>query len=137
MSNSVITGPARIDRPIFLVSPPRSGSSLLFETLGRAPGVFSVGTESHALIDDIPSLNPSTKGWDSNRLTAEDATDGAVAFLKDRFVNRLRDRTGARPVGGPTRMLEKTPKNALRVPFLAAAFPDARFVYLYRDPRET
>ncbi|MFM8862267.1 MAG: TIGR03032 family protein [Acidimicrobiia bacterium] len=137
MSNSVITGPARIDRPIFLVSPPRSGSSLLFETLGRAPGVFSVGTESHALIDDIPSLNPSTKGWDSNRLTAEDATDGAVAFLKDRFVKRLRDRTGARPVGGPTRMLEKTPKNALRVPFLAAACPDASFVYLYRDPRET
>jgi len=34
-------------------------------------------------------------------------------------------------------MLEKTPKNSLRVPFLATAFPDARFVYLYRDPRET
>jgi hypothetical protein len=34
-------------------------------------------------------------------------------------------------------MLEKTPKNALRVPFLAAAFPEARFVYLYRDPRPT
>ena len=35
------------------------------------------------------------------------------------------------------RLLEKTPKNSLRVPFLAAVFPDARFVYLYRDPRET
>jgi hypothetical protein len=34
-------------------------------------------------------------------------------------------------------MLEKTPKNSLRVPFLARAFPDARFLYLYRDPRET
>ena len=34
-------------------------------------------------------------------------------------------------------MLEKTPKNSLRIPLLAAAFPDARFVYLYRDPRET
>jgi hypothetical protein len=33
--------------------------------------------------------------------------------------------------------LEKTPKNALRIPFLAAAFPEARFVYLYRDPRPT
>src|SRR5205085_12244330 len=31
----------------------------------------------------------------------------------------------------------KTPKNSLRVPFLAAAFPDARFVYLYRDARES
>ena len=34
-------------------------------------------------------------------------------------------------------MLEKTPKNALRIPFLAAAFPEARFIYLYRDPRPT
>jgi hypothetical protein len=34
-------------------------------------------------------------------------------------------------------LLEKTPKNALRVPFLAEVFGNASFVYLYRDPRET
>ena len=34
-------------------------------------------------------------------------------------------------------MLEKTPKNALRVPFFRALWPDAIFVYLYRDPRQT
>ena len=34
------------------------------------------------------------------------------------------------------RMLEKTPKNSLRVPFLARVFPEARFIYLYRDPRQ-
>ena len=33
-------------------------------------------------------------------------------------------------------MLEKTPKNALRIPFLAKVFPEARFIYLYRDPRQ-
>jgi hypothetical protein len=33
-------------------------------------------------------------------------------------------------------MLEKTPKNALRIPFLRAVFPEARFVYLHRDPRQ-
>ena len=32
-------------------------------------------------------------------------------------------------------MLEKTPKNALRLPFLARVFPEARFIYLHRDPR--
>ena len=48
----------------------------------------------------------------------------------------MRDRDG-QPCRGPTRLLEKTPKNALRIPFLAQAFPDARFVFLYRDPRET
>ena len=34
-------------------------------------------------------------------------------------------------------MLEKTPKNALRIPFLNAIFPRSLFVYLYREPRET
>ena len=34
------------------------------------------------------------------------------------------------------RLLEKTPKNALRIPFFDAIFPDARFIFLWRDPRE-
>ncbi len=34
-------------------------------------------------------------------------------------------------------MLEKTPKNALRIPFFDAVWRDATFVYLYRDVRET
>lgn len=132
-----LAGPPRITDPIFIVSPPRSGSSLLFETLARAPGLFTIGGESHGLIENIAALTPAAHDWASNHLDAADATEGVVAHLKDAFVSRLRDRDGARPPGGPTRFLEKTPKNALRVPFLAAAFPDARFVYLYRDPRET
>lgn len=137
MLESVLAGPARIDRPVFIVSPPRSGSTLLFETLARAPEVFTIGTESHALIEGVRSLTPAAREWDSNRLDAGDATEGTVAFLKDRFAGNLRDRGRNRPRGGPVRMIEKTPKNALRVPFLAEAFPDASFVYLYRDPRET
>jgi uncharacterized protein (TIGR03032 family) len=132
-----LAGPPRVDAPVFIVSPPRSGSTLLFETLARAPELFTIGGESHGLIEAIHALTPAAHEWASNRLDASDATDGVVAHLKDGFVSRLRDRGGQRPLGGPTRMLEKTPKNALRVPFLAAAFPDARFIYLYRDPRET
>ena len=61
-----------------------------------------------------------------------------IERLAQGFLSQLRDRDGAPPpAAGPVRLVEKTPKNALRVPFLAAAFPDARFVYLYRDPRET
>lgn len=127
---------ALIDRPIFVVSTPRSGSTLLFETLEQAPGLFTIGGESHWLIEDIPGLSPAECGWESNRLTAGDATPEAVEQLARAFHSQLQDR-GDRPAEGAVRMLEKTPKNALRVPFFAAAWPDARFVYLYRDVRES
>jgi hypothetical protein len=35
----------------------------------------------------------------------------------------------------PLRLLEKTPENCLRLPFLVALFPDARFIFLIRDGR--
>ncbi|MGK2947618.1 MAG: TIGR03032 family protein [Acidimicrobiales bacterium] len=128
----------RIERPVIVVSSPRSGSSLLFETLARAPELHTIGGESHQLIESIPGLHPSQRGWASNRLTEADATPSTVAGLHRLFEVNARDRNGSRPGGSSRfRLLEKTPKNALRVPFLAEAFPDATFVYLYRDPRET
>src|SRR5690606_17412611 len=66
------------DRPDFIGSPPRSGSTLLFDTLAAAPGVFTIGDESHGLIEGIPALDPFRRGFDSNRLLARDA-DPAVA----------------------------------------------------------
>ena len=125
-----------IDRPIFVVSTPRSGSTLLFETLAGAPGLFTTGEESHRRIESIGDLHPRNRGWTSNRLVAEEATSAMVGALADNFYPYLTDRSGA-PPAGPVRMLEKTPKNALRVPFFAKAWPEAIFVYLYRDPRQT
>jgi uncharacterized protein (TIGR03032 family) len=135
-----IVKPARrIERPIFIVCSPRSGSSLFFETLAQSPSLFTVGGESHRVIEGIPALHPESRRFHSNRLTAADATPEIAAQLEQRFAASLRDRDGRQPPRGATglRMLEKTPKNSLRVPFLAAAFPDALFVYLYRDMRDT
>jgi hypothetical protein len=136
-SNEVAGRDPLFDRPVFIVSPPRSGSTLLFETLARAPRLFTIGDESHQLIEGVPQLSPESRGFDSNRLLAEDATPAIAELLRHRFYQALRDREGQRPPSGQqVRMLEKTPKNSLRVPFLARVFPEARFIYLYRDPRQ-
>jgi uncharacterized protein (TIGR03032 family) len=127
----------RFDRPVFIVSSPRSGSTLLFETLAQSPSVFTIGGESHAVIEGIPQLHPSRRGWESNRLTAADANIVSADELWSRFAESLRDRDGSDELPRDVRMLEKTPKNSLRIPFLKAMFPDALFIYLYRDPRAT
>lgn len=126
-----------LERPVFIVSPPRSGSTLLFETLSGAPQVYTIGDESHQLIEGVNGLAPAQRGYHSNQLGAGDATLGVMQELQARFQGALRDREGRAPEGAaPVRMLEKTPKNALRIPFLKAVFPDAKFIYLHRDPRQ-
>jgi hypothetical protein len=124
------------DRPVFIVCPPRSGSTLLFETLAQAPELFTIGDESHQLIEGVPTLAPAARGFESNRLEAGDAIPAVIAQLRESFYGALRDHAERRPVpGSRLRMLEKTPKNALRIPFLARVFPEAHFIYLHRDPR--
>jgi hypothetical protein len=127
----------RFDRPIFIVNPPRSGSSLLFETLAKARGVYTVGGESHNVIEGVPALGIVAQNFESNCLDASHATPEVKAQLRPRFNQLLRDRDGAAAPAGRVRMLEKTPKNALRIPFLAEIFPEAHFVFLQRDPRQT
>jgi hypothetical protein len=132
-----MAGPRELfDRPVLIVSSPRSGSTLLFETLAQAPNLFTIGSESHQIIERIPGLGPATRGWDSNRLTAQDLQPQIGDRLARSFYEMLRDRYGSRPAAR-ARMLEKTPKNSLRVPFFHALWPDAIFVYLYREPRQT
>ncbi|HET6913073.1 MAG TPA: sulfotransferase [Rhodanobacteraceae bacterium] len=126
------------DRPVFIVSPPRSGSSLFFETLAQSASACTIGGESHGIIEGSTAagrLGAAARNYESNRLDASDASPEIIAALRERFHRRAFNREGRQPPGR-IRLLEKTPKNALRIPFLTEVFPDALFIYLYRDPQE-
>ena len=127
-------------RPVVIVSAPRSGSTLLAETLRELPQIWTIGGESHRILESLPSLTPRARGYASNRLVAEDLTARMRTRLQAIFLGGMRDRK-RRPyvkhrLGSPARFLEKTPRNVIRVPFLNALFPDALFVLLVRDPRQ-
>jgi len=137
MVESPMSSPAPVfDRPVFIVASPRSGASLLYETLMRAPRVFTAGSSMHQLLEGIAALNVRARDFESNRLDVTNATPEVITELRHRLREAAVDRDGAHPGAGSFRLLDKTPKNSLRVPFLAEAFPEAQFVYLYRDPRE-
>jgi len=133
---SAATAP-RIERPVFIIAAPRSGSTLLFETLAESHSICTLGGEAHGAIEGAqPELRPGAPGVDSNRLERRHATPEAVRRLHEEFAAQRRSASGASgaDVAG-LRFLEKTPKNALRIPFLDAAFPDAQFILLWREPR--
>ena len=128
---------AAIHRPVFIVSAPRSGSTLLFETLAESRELYSLGGEAHSLVEQFDALRPGGGKVDSNRLLAADLMPDIAARMRETIAGLLVDSTGSAPQGAaPIRLLEKTPKNSLRIPFFRALFPDALFVYLWRDPRE-
>lgn len=126
-------------RPIFIVAAPRSGSTLLFETLAKAPEIWTVGGEAHEIFEYSPLLRPGAPSVVANRITAASATPDVAANIKRLIYAKLIDRDGrtivdvAKPA--EIRLLEKTPKNSLRIPFIDAIFPDALFIYLYREGR--
>ena len=128
-------------RPVFIVSAPRAGSTLLFNNLSACADLWTTGEENHELLETITGLHPKDKNYHSNRLLADDASIEILTELRQRFSQRLVNQQGQwyqdlndqqRP--NAVRFLEKTPKNALRIPFIKALFPDAVFIYLYRAP---
>jgi uncharacterized protein (TIGR03032 family) len=125
-----------IERPVFIVAPPRSGGTALFRSLARAPGVFSA---QGAILDGIFELEPENREWDSNRLTGADVEPRSVEELRSRLKGGLTDSAGNRPGldASGLRWVDGQPRNALRVPFLAAVAPDSQFVYIHREPAET
>lgn len=132
------------DRPLVVLSAPRSGSTLLFETLVRSSGLWSIGEESHLVFQAFPELHPARRGYASGRLTERDATPALCHELRAAFRALVQDRDGRRyddtpPDFRPTRvrLLEKTPRNALNLRFVRRVFADAKFVILVRDARET
>lgn len=81
--------------------------------------------------------------WNKLKLRGRTAAAGSAvsSALPQQGLNVLRGFVRARnsllPRGRsvPIRLLEKTPENCLRLPFLLALFPDARIIYLTRDGR--
>ena len=131
------------DRPVFIIAAPRSGSNMLFEQLCKVRGFWHIGGESHGIFDRVLGHNFENPNFESIRATREDESPQRTAKIVDMFTRRLieagsetpfvRLPEGQRPQS--VRVLDKLPKNSFRVSFLNASFPDARFIYLWREPK--
>jgi Sulfotransferase family len=114
-----------LDRPIFIIGAPRSGTSLLYAILRTSSRLAHWPGEAHEVWE--ADYHPALRGWDSNALGLSDVErDEAERIRRSFFL----------VTGSKKRLIDKTPRNALRVPFVNDVFPDAHFVYLMRDGRD-
>lgn len=129
--------------PVFIISAPRSGSTLLFHLLSQSPDIWTIGSESHRIYMQFPNLPSPKNASGSGRLFARHADDATAERMRLIYLALLQDHAGA-PLSEALEkgrvskfvFLEKTPRNALNIEFLLRVFPKARFIFLHRDPRE-
>ena len=129
--------------PLIILSVPRSGSSLLFEQLTQLKGVWNIGGESHKVFRNFPHLRFENQQLDSASLGERHADPTTIALMRENFLFHLQDHQSNRLLEqrqyfdiSQGCLVEKTPRNALNIPFLLKVFPDAKFVFLHRKAEE-
>lgn len=101
--------------------------------LAAAPGTWTAGEGPEALLEGVP-LPSAVEDGRGNRLTAADG-EAVFAEARRRLEQRFPERDNPqRPGDARPRLLDASPRGALRVPFLDAVFPDALFLYVSRPP---
>jgi uncharacterized protein (TIGR03032 family) len=90
-------------------------------------------------IGEMPALQPEKRGWDSDRLTGNEAMAQVAERFRNLLVERVRDHNDRPPPENPAglRIVHGSVANALRIPFLARALPDAIFVFVLREPSQS
>lgn len=135
--------PFPFEQSIFVIAPPRSGSTFLFECLRRLQETTSLPREAdHVWWTFFPykRTHPPT-----DRISTDELSDELRSELRElhylRAVNseaacQSESRTLGQRLGlQPIRYLDKTIANCLRVEAVKSTFPDATFIFLVRDPR--
>lgn len=114
-----------VAEPVFIVGCGRSGTTLLGQLFATHPGVMYLYEPDHiwaAIEPTSDSVHLYTRGENHCMLGERSVTEAARRRFK---------RLISAPPG--VLLVEKTPINALRIGYLNALAPDARFVHIVRD----
>ena len=107
--------------PVIIIGAPRSGTNMLRDVLTSFDGV------STWPCDEINYIwRHGNVRYPSDEIPAERAIPAVKNYIQQRFSD-IRKRYSADVV------IEKTCANSLRVPFVDAVVPEAKYVFIYRD----
>lgn len=112
-----------MNQHLFLLGSARSGTTLLGRTLlSNLKGITYLGEQN-------PLWMHGNAYKRDDVLTSDHATPSAKEYIRKKFETLSNSHPN-------TVLVDKTPANTLRVPFLRDIFPDARFIHLTRDGRD-
>lgn len=106
--------------PIFLLGNVRSGTSMMHDLFDLHPQVASWYEPRTVWVYADP-------GRQHDYFDESDATERVKRYIRKRFLRYQREHGGLR-------IMEKTPSNILRIPYVRAIFPESKYVYMVREP---
>jgi tetratricopeptide (TPR) repeat protein len=113
---------------VFLLSFPRSGTTLLERVLTVSPAVVA-SEERETLTEATTDLMRGPHTLDRLAAISPDEADHYRAL----YWNRVRA-MGADPAGRV--FIDKLPLNSIKLPLIAKLFPEAKILFAVRDPRD-
>lgn len=129
------------DGLVFLISQPRSGSTLLQRMLGSHPAVHTT-SEPWLMLHPLYALKPNGLAAEYDARVARQALEGFLAESgggREAYLAGVRRMVGplyarAAAYAGARLFLDKTPRYYYIIPELRVVFPEARFILLVRNP---
>ena len=118
------------DRPIFVLGLPRSGTTLVEQILVSHKGVMNGGELGMFNVATMPMSGYSPA--EIERFAARPDAGEAFAAMGRAYLHLLEERFG--PDG---RVVDKTLSHTRLVGLIRHIFPEARFIWLRRDPGDT
>lgn len=121
------------DIPVFIVSLPRSGSTLLEQMLGSHPAIEPVGELPYApaILRGAMELATRRAKMTVPQLTLALSDEQAAALGRDYLRRAALHRTTDRRY-----FVDKLPHNWSNIPFLKRILPQAKFLDIRRDPMD-
>ena len=138
--------PNQIDRPIFVVGAPRSGTNIFYRTFAKHPDLAWISnitkkipsslwlTRLIMLFRDDHRPTEANNVWqkfagnEDESLGRDDVTIASRKYLQSVLQNNMR-------IFNKPRFVNKCPGNSVRIEFLQEIFPDAIFLHIIRDGR--
>ena len=109
-------------RPVIVIGCSRAGTTLVYKTFSESRELGTLQRETHDFWMELH--HPRERGWDTHALDARHASASDRDFVTRYFYAWT----------GRSRWVDKNNQNGLCVPYLAALFPDAHFVFVKRSP---
>lgn len=106
--------------PIILFGNSRSGSTIVQKVMGTHPDIVD-------WYEPNPIWLYADPGRPHDEFDQNDASDKVKSYIRNRFLRYQKQNSNCR-------VLEKTPQNILRIPYVHAIFPEATYLFIVRNP---